>query len=183
MSFGERFLKKWQPCLIWIAALRKVECTGSGLHDRAVLFFWAFAVLQLEPLVPAKCRLIKIFFYQIQLVINDFRNPFAVCNQSEIVLPLKATWERRVTSVKHEAVNADLLIPCYAHILNKVFLVAQGTERRHEPTIAVVALSYIVRGGALDEKLRVLENVLLKIELVAAGRKVQAATNLDALHG
>jgi hypothetical protein len=49
------------------------------------------------------------------------------------------------------------VMPAY---LYQLFLVAYGGERCHEPAIAVVALSHIVRGRASDIELGFLEYVL-----------------------
>lgn len=62
--------------------------------------------------------------------------------------------------MEHEAVHAHLLIPRNAHPLYELFLIAYRGERRHEPAIAVIALSYIVRGRAFYKESWVVEDVL-----------------------
>jgi hypothetical protein len=62
--------------------------------------------------------------------------------------------------VKHKAVDTDLFVPCHAHALYELLLVADGRERGHEPAVAVVALPNVIGGRAFDEELRFLENIL-----------------------
>ena len=64
------------------------------------------------------------------------------------------------TSVEDKSVHADLLIARNAHPLYQFFLVRDRRQCRHEPAVTVVALSYIVRGGAFDEKSWFIEDVL-----------------------
>jgi hypothetical protein len=67
---------------------------------------------------------------------------------------------RPLTSVEHEAVHANLFVPSDAHPLYQLLLVAYGGQRGHEPAVAVVALSHIVRGRAANIELRFLEYIL-----------------------
>jgi hypothetical protein len=62
--------------------------------------------------------------------------------------------------VKHEAVDANLLISCNADALDQAFLVAKRTQSTHEPAIPLLALPDIVGAGAADEEARLLEYVL-----------------------
>jgi hypothetical protein len=48
-----------------------------------------------------------------------------------------------LTSMKYKSVHTNLLIPGHAYFLYQPFLVAQGTNRRHEPAIAFLSLSNI----------------------------------------
>lgn len=65
-----------------------------------------------------------------------------------------------LTSVEYETVNADLFITSNADSLYQLLLIAYGGKRCHEPTIAVISLSHIVRGRASDIELRLVENIL-----------------------
>ena len=62
--------------------------------------------------------------------------------------------------MEHKAVHTDLLVPRDADSLNQAILVANGSQGRHEPAIAVVSLAHVVGGGAFDEELGLVENVL-----------------------
>jgi hypothetical protein len=62
--------------------------------------------------------------------------------------------------VEHEAVHADLFVPSDAYALYQFLLVAYGGKCCHEPTVAVIALSHVVRGRTSDVKLRFLEDIL-----------------------
>jgi hypothetical protein len=67
------------------------------------------------------------------------------------------------TSVKHEAVHADLLIPSDAHPLYQFLLVANRGESCHKPAVSIVALSHVIRGCASDVELWVVEDVLMSL--------------------
>jgi hypothetical protein len=62
--------------------------------------------------------------------------------------------------VEHEAVDANLFVPCDAHPLYQLLFVADGRQRCHEPAVAVVSLSHIVCGRAADIELGFFEYVL-----------------------
>jgi hypothetical protein len=67
--------------------------------------------------------------------------------------------------VKHKTVHADLLIPSDAHSLYQFLLIAYSGESCHEPAVAVIPLSHIVRGRASDIELRFLEYVLRQLAM------------------
>lgn len=67
--------------------------------------------------------------------------------------------------MKNKSVYADLFIACHAHPLYEFFLIAYRCECRHEPAIAVIALSYIVRGRTFDEELRGFKDILGSCQL------------------
>ena len=65
-----------------------------------------------------------------------------------------------LTSVEHEAIHAYLLIPGNTYPLYQLLLIANGGQRRHEPAVAVGALSHVVGGRAFYEESGVFKDVL-----------------------
>ena len=62
--------------------------------------------------------------------------------------------------MEDETVYAHLLISGHANLFEQVVFVAQGANRRQEPTVAVSALTYIARGHAINVELRCFEDIL-----------------------
>lgn len=73
-------------------------------------------------------------------VIYNLRNPLAVPEENK-------------------PINANILVMSYAQPLNQAFLVAQRTQRRHEPAVSIPPLSHVVSRRAFDVKLRLVENL------------------------
>jgi hypothetical protein len=65
-----------------------------------------------------------------------------------------------LTSVEHKPIHADSFVTLDTYSLYQLFLVANGSERRHEPAVAVISLSNIVCRGAFNKELWFLKNVL-----------------------
>src|SRR4051794_9164239 len=65
-----------------------------------------------------------------------------------------------LTSMEYEPVHSNLLILCNTCPLDQAFLIAEGTECAHEPTVTVIPLANIICRGTVDVELRLLENVL-----------------------
>jgi hypothetical protein len=82
-----------------------------------------------------------------------------------------------LTSVKDEAIDTDFLIACNAHSLYQFFFVAYRCQCTHEPAVAVVALSYIVRGRAFYEEFRAVKDVLSYVSSCACLRVDQPYLN------
>jgi hypothetical protein len=62
--------------------------------------------------------------------------------------------------MEDKAIYADLFVARNANPLYQLLFVAYRRERRHEPTVAVIALSHIIRGRAFYKELGVFEDVL-----------------------
>jgi hypothetical protein len=73
---------------------------------------------------------------------------------------VKSRMKETPTSVKNEAIYANFLVACNAHSLYELLLIAYCRQRTHEPTVTVIALSYIVRSRASYEEFRLVEDVL-----------------------
>jgi hypothetical protein len=71
------------------------------------------------------------------------------------------------TSVEDKAVHADLLVACNAHSLYEFLFIAYCRQCTHEPAVAVVALSYIVRGRSAYEELWAVEDILVHVSCCA----------------
>jgi hypothetical protein len=67
------------------------------------------------------------------------------------------------TSVEDEAIDADLFVTGDADSLYQALLVGYRRQCRHEPAVAIVALTYIVCCCALDEESWVVKDVLQKL--------------------
>lgn len=64
------------------------------------------------------------------------------------------------TSVEHEAVHPHLFVACNADALNQSIFIRHCAERRHEPAVAIISLTHIIRGGALDKEAGFDEDIL-----------------------
>lgn len=76
--------------------------------------------------------------------------------------------------MENEAIDANIWVMRNTQLLNEPGLVAQSTQCRHEPTIAIAALPDIVSGRAIDIELGPLKNVnhpfgALRFEVAASG--------------
>jgi hypothetical protein len=76
------------------------------------------------------------------------------------------------TTVEYKTVDPDLFISRNANVLDEIFHVTQRTERGHEPTISLFSLSNVVGGGALDEELRLVKNVLFVVRTWSGRRYI-----------
>jgi hypothetical protein len=105
-------------------------------------------------------RLIKVFLDEIQLVVNDLGDPFAICTMSARA---QAPQARVLTSVKYKAVHANLFVSSDANSLYQFLLVAYRSECGHEPTVSVVALTHIVCSRTSNVELWLYEDVLASL--------------------
>lgn len=70
-----------------------------------------------------------------------------------------------LASMEHKAIDAYLLITMNADFVDQVLFVPKGTERRHEPAIAITTLTYITRSGTFLIEVRIIEYELEIISL------------------
>lgn len=62
--------------------------------------------------------------------------------------------------MKNKTVNAHCLITVNTNFVDEILLVPKRAERRHEPTITIIPLSYITGSGAFLIKDWVIEYIL-----------------------
>ena len=74
-------------------------------------------------------------------------------------------------SVKNKTVNAHCLITMDANFVNEILLVPKRAERRHEPAIAIIPLSYITGSSAFLIEDWVIEYILQWTVKSARGAK------------
>ena len=81
-------------------------------------------------------------------------------------------------SVKNKTVNANRLITMDANFVDEILLVPKRAECRHEPTIAIVPLSYITGSGAF-----LIEDWVIEYILQWTVRSARGPTNLTFILG
>jgi hypothetical protein len=63
--------------------------------------------------------------------------------------------------MEYESVHPHLFVALNAYCLDQPLLVTYCCQRRHEPTIAIISLSYVIGGRAFDKKLGFIKNILV----------------------
>lgn len=81
-------------------------------------------------------------------------------------------------SVKNKTVNANRLITMDANFVDEILLVPKRAECRHEPTIAIVPLSYITGSGAF-----LIEDWVIEYILQWTVRSARGPTDLTFILG
>lgn len=66
------------------------------------------------------------------------------------------------TSMEHEAIDTHFLVPGDTYFLEQVLLVAESTNGRHKPTIAISTLAYITCSHTFNVEERLLKYILDK---------------------
>lgn len=127
------FLEQWQPCFVLILARGHVKSPRAGL---VVLFprpcLAARGISAIPSFGPVTTR-------EIEVIINDSRDPFSVPE-------------------KHETVHATLLVAGDTDLVHQIFTVSDRAKPREPPAVAKGALRNIRAREAVDIEPGVLIN-------------------------
>jgi hypothetical protein len=139
VSLGITLLKKRKPSLLRMGTLGKVEGAAVGLKDAAVGLVWVDSLDVIKE-DPVEIALVVVRLDQIEKIVNNLRDPFAV-------------------AVKDETIYTNVLIVSNTKPLNHTWLLTKGTKSSDEPTISVATLSDVIGSRAIDIEARFVENV------------------------
>lgn len=83
--------------------------------------------------------------------------------------------------MENKPVHAHFMIVRHAAPLDQAGLVADGAQRGHEPAVAVSALADVVCRGAIDEELRVVEDIYNSLDGLRT--ELRLAVGISGRHG
>jgi hypothetical protein len=165
MGFGVGLFQQREPGFIGVSALRKVQSAAARLIRLAVNFLCVLIALDFIPKDAVKVAvavlrkgLVVVWFDEVELFRSAYQIHGKQDRRAKTNLVVNDLTEPLAIAMEHKPIHAHIRILSYADPLNEARLVAQGTQSSHQPTVAVMALTNIVRARSLNEKLGVIKN-------------------------
>ena len=148
-----------------MGALRKVQSAAARLIRLAVDLLCVLIALDLIPKDAVKVTvallregLVIVGFDEVELFRSAHQVHVEQDRRAKTNLVVNDLTEPLAIAMEHKPIHAHIRILGYADPLNEARLIAQGTQSSHQPAVAVMALTNIVRAGSLDEKFGIVKD-------------------------